>query len=142
MDMNRSFNLRKEDRNPVWRVIDASDKVLGRLSTEIADALRGKDKAIFTPHQDAGDYVVVINCEKIKLTGDKWNNKIYTWYTGWRSGQKSRTATEMFEKDPAKLIIKSVTGMLPKNILSRQLIKKLKVYVGENHPHTAQINSK
>lgn len=142
MDMNKSFNLRKEDKNPTWRVIDASEKILGRLSTEIADALRGKDKATFTPNQDGGDYVVVINCEKIKLTGDKWNDKIYTWYTGWRSGQKSRTASDLFQKDPALLITKSVTGMLPKNRLSRQLIKKLKVYVGAEHPHMAQVNSK
>lgn len=139
MDMNKSFVLRKEDRTPKWRVIDASGKVLGRLSTEIADILRGKDKPDYTPHTDGGDYVIVTNCEKIKLTGNKWEGKIYEHYTGWRGGLKKISAQDLLKKDPAELIIHSVKGMLPKNKLNDQVIKKLKVYAGNEHPHQAQI---
>ena len=139
MDMNKSFLLKQEDRAPKWRIIDATDKVLGRLSTEIADILRGKDKPEFTPHCDAGDYVIVTNCEKIKLTGNKWEGKTYERYSGWRSGLKSMTAQELFKKDPTALIIHAVQGMLPKNKMNDKVIKKLKVYVGNEHPHKAQI---
>jgi large subunit ribosomal protein L13 len=139
MDMNKSFVLRKEDRKPQWHVIDATNQVLGRLSTKIANMLRGKDRPEFTPHEDAGDYVIVINCEKIKLTGDKWDDKMYERYSGWRSGLKKTAAKDVLKKDPAHLIIHSVHGMLPDNKLSDRLIKKLKVYVGANHPHKAQI---
>jgi len=139
MDMNKSFLLRQEDRAPKWRIVDATDKVLGRLSTEIADILRGKDKPEFTPHCDAGDYVIVTNCEKIKLTGNKWEGKIYERYSGWRSGLKKISAQDLFKKDPTALIIHSVTGMLPKNKMNDKVIKKLKVYVGNEHPHKAQI---
>jgi len=131
--------LRKEDRAPQWHVIDAADMVLGRLCTEVADKLRGKDKAIFTPQTDTGDYVVVINCDKIKLTGNKWRNKEYAHYTGWRSGRKTYTAKELFAKNPCELIYRSVKGMLPKNRLSSAQIKKLKTYVGTDHPHQAQV---
>jgi large subunit ribosomal protein L13 len=141
MDMNKSFVLRKEDREPKWRLIDASGKVLGRLSTEIADALRGKDRPEYTPHTDAGDYVVVINCEKVKLTGDKWDSKEYTSYSGWMSGLKVRTAREMLVKKPEEIIKHSVKGMLPKNRLSRQILKKLKVYAGSEHNHQAQLST-
>ena len=139
MDMNKCFLLRQEDRAPKWRIIDATDKVLGRLSTEIADILRGKDKPEFTYHCDAGDYVIVTNCEKIKLTGNKWEGKIYERYSGWRSGLKKISAQDLFKKDPTALIIHSVTGMLPKNKMNDKVIKKLKVYVGNEHPHKAQI---
>jgi len=139
MDMNKSFMLRKEDRAPKWHLIDATDKVLGRLSTEIANILRGKDKPEFTPHADAGDYVVVINCTKIKLTGKKWTDKIYHFYSGWRSGLKNQSARELSKRDPSRLIMHSVKGMLPKNKLSDKLITKLKVYPGAEHPHKAQI---
>ena len=139
MDMNKSFVLRKEDREPKWHVIDATDQVLGRLSTKIAHMLRGKDKPEFTPHEDAGDYVVVINCEKVKLTGNKLKDKMYETYSGWRSGQKHKSAENVMKKDPAHLIIHSVHGMLPDNRLSDRLIKKLKVYAGSEHPHKAQI---
>lgn len=139
--MNKSFVLRKEDRNPQWRLIDAEGKVLGRLATEVADILRGRNKPEYTPHTDSGDYVVIINCEKIKLTGDKWDGKIYAHYSGYRSGRKERTASQVFEKDPTILIHKAVKGMLPKNILSRQIIKKLRVYVGNEHPHEAQVST-
>jgi len=139
MDMNKAFSLRKEDRDPKWHVIDASDRILGRLATEIADILRGKDKPEYTPHQDAGDYAIIINCEKIKLTGHKWTDKMYVTFSGWRGGKKERSAKEVFEKDPTKLIYKAVQGMLPKNKLNRKIIKKLHIYVGPEHPHKAQV---
>lgn len=138
MDMNRTFYLRKEDVTPKWHIIDAEGKVLGRMATQIADVLRGKDKAHFSPHTDTGDYVVVINAEKIKLTGDKWEGKIYDSYSGWIGGYKTRTAKEMMERNPRFLIEHAVKGMLPKNKLNRQVIKKLKVYAGTEHPHIAQ----
>jgi len=139
MNMNKSFVLKKEDRKPQWRLIDASNKVLGRLSTEIADALRGKDKPDYTPHSDGGDYVVVVNSDKIHLTGDKWDNKLYERHTGYMGGLKFKKAKEMKTTD---MVIHSVKGMLPKNKLSRQIIKKLKVYTGNEHPHIAQLSSK
>ncbi len=140
MDMNKSFSLRKEDREPKWHVIDASGQVLGRLATQVADILRGKDKPEYTPHADAGDYVVITNCDKIVLTGNKWKDKIYESYSGWRSGKKERSAREVFEKDPSRIVTYAVKGMLPKNRLSRQIIKKLKVYAGDEHPHKAQVS--
>ena len=142
MDMNKSFVLKNENRSPQWRVIDAEGQILGRLATKIADALRGKDRATFTPHTDSGDYIVVINAEKIALTGDKMENKEYVRYTGWMGGQKIVTARELLEKHPTQLVEKAVKGMLPKNKLSRQIIKKLKVYVGSEHPHKAQVGQK
>lgn len=141
MDMNKSFVLRKEVCKPEWRLIDASGQVLGRLATQIADILRGKDKPEYTPHSDAGDYVVVTNCDKIILTGDKWDDKIYRSHSGYRSGLKERSAREVVKKHPGMLIEKAVLGMLPKNKLNRKIIKKLKVYVGDEHPHTAQFST-
>ena len=135
MDMNRIFFLRKEDKNPKWRLIDAEGKVLGRLATEVANMLRGKDKPEFTPHADAGDYVVIINADKIVLTGDKWEGKIYDRYTGWMGGYKVTTARDLMAKHPTRIVELAIRGMLPKNKLNRQLIKKLKVYAGAEHPH-------
>ncbi len=140
-DMNKAFFLRKEDRDPKWHLIDAQGEVLGRLATKIADTLRGKDKAIFTPHTDCGDYVVVINAEKIKLTGDKWEGKEYVRYSGWMGGKKVTTAREMLKKHPEKIIQKAVKGMLPKNKLSEEIIKKLKIYTGSEHPHQGQLSA-
>ena len=139
MDMNKAFFLKTEERNPQWRLIDAKGKVLGRLATEIADALRGKDKPTYTSHTDAGDYVVVINAADIVLTGDKMKDKIYSHYTGYMGGLKERSAETILAKNPAFLIEHAVKGMLPKNKLNRKVIKKLKVYAGAVHPHTAQI---
>ena len=139
MDMNRAFFLRKEDTNPQWRVIDANGKILGRLATEIADILRGKDQAKFTPHTDSGDYVVVINASKIVLTGNKWEDKEYITVSGWMGGKKVKSAKQVFAKDPARIIQLAVKRMLPKNILSRQIFKKLKVYSQATHPHQAQV---
>lgn len=140
MDMNRSFVLTKEQAKPKWHVIDASGKVLGRLATDIATILRGKHKAQFTPHTDSGDYVVILNCDKIELTGNKWKGKLYETYSGWRGGRKDTPAEVVFKKDPTRLVFLAVRGMLPKNRLSRQIIKKLKIYVGGEHPHQAQVS--
>ena len=139
MDMNRTFFLRKEDRAPKWRVIDANGKILGRLATEIADALRGKDKAIFTPHTDCGDYIVVINADKVVLTGKKLVQKEYINYSGWMGGKKVIMAKDMLAKHPTRILQLAVKRMLPKNRLSDQIIKKLKLYTGEQHPHIAQV---
>jgi large subunit ribosomal protein L13 len=139
MDMNKAFFLRKEDRKPKWHHIDASGEVLGRLSTKVANILRGKDKPQYTPHSDAGDYVVITNSEKIVLTGNKWDGKIYRSHSGYRGGLKELTATEVAKRDPSRLIMYAVKGMLPKSKLSNAMLKKLKVYAGEEHPHKAQL---
>ena len=139
VDMNSAFYLRKEDNeHPKWRVIDAKGQVLGRMATQIADILRGKDRPYFTPHQDSGDYVVVINASEIKLTGNKLNDKEYAHYTGWIGGQKITSAKDLLAKHPDRVITLAVKGMLPKNILSRYLLRKLRVYPGNQHPHFAQ----
>lgn len=137
--MNKSYVMRKEDRQPKWLVLDASDRVLGRLCTEVADLLRGKHKPEYTPHTDTGDYVIITNCEKIVLTGNKWKDKVYPSVSGYRGSLKEPSAEEVFKKDPRTLIILAVKRMLPKNTLSRSILKKLKVYVGSDHPHKAQI---
>ena len=121
-----------------WQVIDADGAVLGRLAVKIADALRGKDKPTFTPHLDAGDFVVVVNAEKVKLTGNKETAKEFMSYSGWKGGEKYRTVAQIREKHPERLIEHAVKGMVPKNRLGRQLLTKLKVYAGPNHPHAAQ----
>ncbi len=121
-----------------WYVVDAQDMVLGRLSTQIANVLRGKNKAIYTPSVDTGDFVIVINAEKIALTGRKLADKIYYNHSGYVGGLKEVSAGEMLDKKPIELIKRAVKGMLPKNKLSRHMLKKLKVYAGANHPHDAQ----
>ena len=121
-----------------WFVIDAEDQILGRLATRIATALRGKHKPTFTPHVDTGDYVVVINAEKIKLTGNKLQAKEYYRYSGYVGGLKVKTAGQLLEQAPERIILQAVKGMLPKNRLSREVIKKLKVYAGAEHPHGGQ----
>ena len=124
------------DRN--WRIVDASDQILGRLAVQVANALRGRDKPIYTPHIDAGDYVVVINAEKVKLSGNKEEQKQYMFYSGYMGGEKYRNVADFREKRPEFLIMNAVKGMLPKNKLSSQLLKKLRIYVGSEHPHEAQ----
>ena len=121
-----------------WYVIDAEAKVLGRLASEIASVLRGKRKPIFTPHVDCGDFVIVINADKVVLTGNKLNQKIHAYHTGYPGGRREVVYAEMMEKRPEKVIELAVKGMLPKNRLGRKMIKKLKVYTGSEHPHTAQ----
>lgn len=121
-----------------WHVIDADGAVLGRLAAQVADVLRGKNKPIYTPHMDTGDFVVVINAEKVVLTGKKEKQKEYMSYSGWKGGEHYRSVTEVREKHPERLIQHAVKGMIPKNRLGRALITKLKVYAGPTHPHAAQ----
>ncbi len=121
-----------------WHLVDAQGKALGRLATRVAVLLRGKNKAIFTPHVDAGDFVIVVNADKVVLTGKKWKDKLYIRHSGYPGGLKSISAEKLMEKKPERLISMAVQGMLPKNKLGRKLIKKLKVYTGAGHPHEAQ----
>ena len=121
-----------------WHVIDAEGAVLGRLAVQVADILRGKNKPVFTPHLDAGDFVVVINAEKVKVTGKKETAKEYMTYSGWKGGEKYTTVEQLRAKQPEQLIHRAVKGMIPKNRLGRVLLTKLKVYKGDKHPHSAQ----
>ena len=121
-----------------WHVIDANGAILGRLAVQIADTLRGKNKPIYTSHLDAGDFVVVINAEKVTLTGKKETAKEFMSYSGWKGGEKYRTVAQVRAKHPEKLITHAVRGMVPKNRLGRVLMTKLKVYKGDKHPHSAQ----
>jgi large subunit ribosomal protein L13 len=121
-----------------WHVIDANGAVLGRLAVQISDILRGKNKPIYTPHLDAGDFVVVINAEKVVVTGKKETAKEYMTYSGWKGGEKHRTVAQIRAKRPEHLITHAVRGMVPKNRLGRTLMTKLKVYKGDKHPHAAQ----
>nr|WP_220084773.1 50S ribosomal protein L13 [Halanaerobium saccharolyticum] len=121
-----------------WYVVDAADKTLGRLASEIAQYIRGKHKPTFTPHVDMGDYVIVVNAEKIKLTGKKWDDKKHYSHTNYPGGINEITYRELRAKNPEFIIEKAVKGMLPHNKLGRKMIKKLKVYSGANHPHQAQ----
>lgn len=139
MNMNKAFVLKKENRNPRWVVLDARGQVLGRLATKIADMLRGKDKPFYTPHTDSGDYVIVINAKDIVLTGNKWQTKVYDRYTGWMGGYKTQTAEQLVQKHPTELIELAVKRMLPKNKLSNDVFKKLRVYVDAEHPHHGQV---
>jgi len=134
----KTKSLRKEDVDRQWYIIDAEGEVVGRMCTRIATVLRGKHKANYTPHVDNGDYIIVINAEKARFTGDKLNQKTYLSYSGYPGGQKSRTAQEMFEKKPVAVIENAVKGMLPKNKLGNKMFKKLFVYEGSKHPHQAQ----
>ena len=129
---------KQADLQKDWYIVDLEDKVLGRMATEIAKVLRGKHKAIFTPSVDTGDFVIVLNAEKVRLTGNKLNQKMYHRHSGYTGGLTSVTAGKMLEKTPEELIKKAVKGMLPKNKLGRQMFKKLKVYCGADHPHQAQ----
>ena len=121
-----------------WHVVDANGAVLGRLAVQVANVLRGKNKPIYTPHLDAGDFVVVINAEKVVLTGKKETNKQFMSYSGWKGGEQYRSVAQVRAKQPEKLITHAVRGMVPKNRLGRVLMTKLKVYKGGTHPHAAQ----
>jgi large subunit ribosomal protein L13 len=122
-----------------WQVIDADGVVLGLLAVKVADALRGKDTPTYTPHLDTGAFVVVINAEKIRLTGTKETDKEYMSYSGWKGGEKYRTVAQVRAAHPERIVEHAVKGMIPKNRLGRQLLTKLKVYAGPNHPHAAQM---
>ena len=133
-----TFSAKSETVRHDWFVVDASHHVLGRLATEIARRLRGKHKPEFTPHLDTGDYIVVVNAEKVQVTGRKAQNKLYHHYSGYQSGLKTRTFTELKGRAPEQLIETAVRGMLPKGPLGRQMLRKLKVFAGESHCHAAQ----
>ena len=134
----KTYSLKKEDVTRSWFVLDASDKVLGRLATKIADRIRGKDKPSFTPHTDGGDYVIVVNADKVKVTGSKFTDKKYYTHSLYPGGLKTRTFKDLNEKNPEKIIENAVKGMLPKNKLRKEIIKKLKVFKGPDHDHESQ----
>ena len=134
----KTFSAKAQDVERAWWVVDAEDKVLGQLAVEVARVLRGKNKPIFTPHVDTGDFVVVINADKVRFTGNKEEQKTYTSYSGWVGGFKSTPVKEVRAKHPERIIEKAVAGMIPHNRLGRAIIKKLKVYAGAEHPHEAQ----
>ncbi|OGU38745.1 MAG: 50S ribosomal protein L13 [Ignavibacteria bacterium RIFOXYB2_FULL_35_12] len=130
--------IKSSDAEKKWFLVDAQDKVLGRLATKIARIIRGKNKAIFTPNSDTGDFVVVINAEKVKFTGKRQTLKTYSHHSGYPGGLKTKSVQEMMSKKPEFVVHNAVQGMLPKTRLGKQLIKKLKVYAGNVHPHEAQ----
>jgi large subunit ribosomal protein L13 len=134
----KTYVANPTDRERNWLIVDAEGQTLGRLATQIADALRGKRKPTYTPHIDTGDFVVVINAEKISVTGQKRTEKMYYRHSGYPGGLKSRTLNDMLERRPEEVIRLAVKGMLPRNRLARKQLTKLKVYAGPDHPHTAQ----
>ncbi len=134
----RTFTAKKETAKRTWYLVDATDKVLGRIATEIANRLRGKHKAEYTPHVDTGDYIVVVNAEKVRVTGDKATGKLYQHHTGYPGGIKSISFEKLIDKAPERVIESAVKGMMPKNKLSKAMLGKLKVYAGSEHPHSAQ----
>ena len=121
-----------------WFVVDAQGQTLGRLASRIAMVLRGKHKPTYTPHEDAGDFVIVVNVDKVRLTGRKLDQKMYYWHSGYPGGIKGRTARQMLDKKPEEVLTRAVKGMLPKNILGRHMLRKLKMYAKPDHPHQAQ----
>jgi len=134
----KTYSAKQKEVDRKWYVIDASGCVLGRLASFVATRLRGKHKPIFTPHVDTGDYIIVINADKVTLTGRKWDEKVYYRHSGYIGGLKSLSAKQLFKKRPEDLVIYAVRGMLPKNRLGRKMLKKLKVYAGSDHPHMSQ----
>ena len=136
--MRTTFMQTNESVERKWFIVDATDLVLGRMAADVAFVLRGKYKPTFTPHIDGGDYVIIVNAEKVALTGNKWSQKMYYRHSGYAGGLKTRTATEMLDKQPQKIVEKAVRGMLPKGKLGDDMYRRLYVYVGPNHPHAAQ----
>jgi len=136
--MQKTWNANTGEVPREWYVVDAEGKTLGRLSTRIADTLRGKDKPQYTPHTDTGDFVVVVNAEKIAVTGNKMDEKMYYRHSGYPGGLKERSLREQLERRPTDVLRKAVKGMLPRNRLARQQLLKLKIYAGPEHPHEAQ----
>ncbi len=134
----KTFTAKSSDIKRQWLLIDATDKTLGRLATEVAMILRGKNKPEFTPHMDTGDYVIIVNAEKVAVTGNKRKDKTYFHHTGYIGGIKSMSFDKLIAAHPERVIEKAVKGMLPRGPMGRTMYKKLKVYAGENHPHTAQ----
>jgi large subunit ribosomal protein L13 len=136
--MQKTWNAKPGEVPREWYVVDADGQTLGRLATQIADTLRGKRKPQYTPHVDTGDFVVVVNAEKIAVTGDKLDSKIYYRHSGYPGGLRQRTLREQLERRPEEVIRKAVKGMLPRNRLARAQLTKLKIYAGPDHPHEAQ----
>lgn len=136
--MSKTFMANAQNITRKWYVVDATDAVLGRIATEVASILRGKHKPTFTPHVDCGDYVIIVNAEKIALTGNKLEDKKYYRHSGYPGGLKVRNAKTMLEKQPTKVLEKAIRGMLPKNSLGENMYRKLFVYTGADHPHQAQ----
>ena len=134
----KTYMARSEDFDKKWYLIDGEGKTVGRLSSKIARILRGKEKPQFTPHADIGDFVIVVNADKLKFTGKKWENKRYYWHTGHPGGIKSIAANDLAEKKPEEILKKAVWGMLPKNRWQKKLITRLKIYTGNDHPHSPQ----
>jgi len=134
----KTYNAKASDVQRSWFLVDAEGKILGRLACEVARRLRGKHKAIYTPHVDTGDFIVVVNADKIVLTGKKMTDKIYYHHSGYPGGIKSKPAGKMRQEKPERLIHIAVKGMLPKNSLGRKMLRKLKIYSGKDHPHEAQ----
>jgi large subunit ribosomal protein L13 len=134
----KTFVAKEAELQKKWYLVDAKDKILGRLATQIATRLRGKHKPIFTPHADTGDFIIVVNAEKVSMTGNKWDKKIYYHHTGYTGGLKQISARKLREKRPEDIIRFAVRRMLPKNSLGRRQLKKLKIYSGPDHPHQAQ----
>ena len=134
----KTFTLKAKDIKKNWYLIDAEDQVLGRLSTKIAQLIRGKEKPEFTPHLDMGDFVIVVNADKVKVSGSKEDDKVYWRHSGFPGGQKETSLSEMRDKFPDRIITNAVKGMLPHNRLGRKMLKNLKVYADANHPHEAQ----
>ena len=135
---DKTFQATAQDRSRDWYVVDAEGKTLGRLATQIADVLRGKRKPTYSPHVDVGDFVVVVNAEKVAVTGNKLQDKRYWRHSGYPGGIKSQSLGEMLERRPEEVLRKAVRGMLPRNRLARQQLTKLKIYAGPDHPHAAQ----
>ncbi len=134
----KSFMAKKEEVKRNWYIVDAEGQTLGRLASKISPILTGKNKPTYTPYVDTGDYVILLNAEKVKLTGNKKADKMFRWHTGYMGGLKERTYGEMLEKQPRKVLERSIKGMLPKSKLGKAMGKKLKVYAGTEHPHEAQ----
>lgn len=134
----KSFVAKPHEVERKWYVVDAEGKTLGRLATQVATILRGKHKPTYTPHVDTGDFVIILNAEKVVLTGKKLDQKMYRWHTGYPGGLKERSYRDMMNSKPEKVVMNAVKGMLPKNSLGRQMLKKLRVYRGSEHGHQAQ----
>ncbi len=134
----KTYMAKSGEVTAAWHLVDAEDKILGRMATKVAMILMGKHRPEYTPHVDTGDFVIIVNAEKIRMTGNKWNDKQYDWYTGYPGGYKSLSAEEMRKKHPDRIVFDAIRRMLPKNRIGRQMLTKLKVYAGTEHPHQAQ----
>jgi large subunit ribosomal protein L13 len=134
----KTYSAKPREIEQAWRLVDADGRTLGRLATEIADVLRGKHKPVYTPHVDTGDFVIVVNAEKVRVTGKKLEQKIYYRHSGYPGGLRERTLAEQLERRPEEVIRRAVRGMLPKNKLAAAQLRKLKIYAGPEHPHAAQ----